>query len=383
MKKFSYVEDYIELINGDRSPETGKIYPLFDGTPPIVSLARYDVSIVDSMSQAVQCGKPLTDKQADLAVKIILKYRKQLAGRDIDVSPVENPSFRMPIRTIDRRRILRLEGNYILLQFPFDNKLIDDNRELAKLSQGTWKFDGNAKVWRLAITEANVVAAAGYARNHEFEIEPEFTELEQLVLKCEADPYCIKLQPADCGYAINNAPDSLLSYVNETLDITNVEQLVDHAGILGYEVDSRIEEQLVDRYSPRIYNLMLNQESRYVPPVDDQVIEDIISYATISNRWPIHVYEPDLSDRLYSRFVAKYFKEEEIHKIAHGKTMPRDDARVIFFHKYNPKWNQPIPLLISSAGIMHGGEKTMLLQRAEKVVYFAADVYNNNKGRRT
>jgi hypothetical protein len=33
---------------------------------------------------------------------------------------------------------------------------------------------------------------------------------------------------------------------------------------------------------------------------------------------------------------------------------------------------------------MHGGEKTMLLQRAEKVVYFAADVYNNsNKGQRT
>jgi hypothetical protein len=33
---------------------------------------------------------------------------------------------------------------------------------------------------------------------------------------------------------------------------------------------------------------------------------------------------------------------------------------------------------------MHGGDKTMLLQRAEKVVYFAAEVYNNNnKGQRT
>jgi hypothetical protein len=382
MKKFSYVEDYIELINGDRSPETGKIYPLFNSTPPIVSLARYDVSIVGSMSQAVQSGKSLTDKQADLAVKIILKYRKQLAGREIDVSPVENPSFRMPIRTIDRRRILRLDGNYIILQFPFDNKLIDDNRELAKISQGSWKFDGDAKVWRLAVTEANVVAAAGYARNHEFEIDPEFTKLEQLVLDCEAEPYCIKLQSTDLGYTVNNAPDSLLKYINEILDINNVEQLVDHAGILGYEVDSRIEEQLVDRYSARIYNLMINQESKYLPPVDDQVIEDVISYATVTNRWPLYVYEPDLSDRLYNRFVEKYFKQEEIHKISHGKTTPNDTARVIFFHKYNPKWTQPIPLLISSAGIMHGGEKTMLLQRAEKVVYFAADVYNSIKGRR-
>ena len=39
-------------------------------------------------------------------------------------------------------------------------------------------------------------------------------------------------------------------------------------------------------------------------------------------------------------------------------------------------WDQPVPLLISGQGMMHGGEKTLLLQRAEKVVYFAAEVYN-------
>jgi hypothetical protein len=66
MKKFQYVEDYIEVINGDRDPVTGKLFGLFDTTPAIISLARYDVSIVDSMSQAVQSGKSLTDKQADL-----------------------------------------------------------------------------------------------------------------------------------------------------------------------------------------------------------------------------------------------------------------------------------------------------------------------------
>jgi hypothetical protein len=42
-------------------------------------------------------------------------------------------------------------------------------------------------------------------------------------------------------------------------------------------------------------------------------------------------------------------------------------------------WDQPIPLLVSGQGMMHGGEKTLLLQRAEKVVYFATEVYNNKK----
>jgi hypothetical protein len=94
MRKFSSVEDYIEVINGDRDATTGRLYGLFDSRPPIINLARYDVQILDSMSQATQSGRSLTDKQADLAVKIVLKYRKQLERQDIDVSPVETPNFR-------------------------------------------------------------------------------------------------------------------------------------------------------------------------------------------------------------------------------------------------------------------------------------------------
>jgi len=37
--------------------------------------------------------------------------------------------------------------------------------------------------------------------------------------------------------------------------------------------------------------------------------------------------------------------------------------------------------LVTSAGMMHGAEKTLLLQRAEKVVFFAAEVYNTYKGK--
>jgi hypothetical protein len=35
-----------------------------------------------------------------------------------------------------------------------------------------------------------------------------------------------------------------------------------------------------------------------------------------------------------------------------------------------------IPLIISSAGMVFGGDKQYMVQRAEKVVYCAADVYN-------
>ena len=387
MKQFLYVEDYIEVLNGDRDPVTGKLFGLFDSTPPIVNLARYDVSILDSMSQATQCAKALTDKQADLAVKIILKYRKQLTARSIDVSPVENPKFRLGIREIDRRRLAYIDGTDIVLQFPYDTKLIDSIREIGKLSQGRWGFDGNSKLWKLGITEMNVVAAHGFASNNQFEIGDEFTQLLKLVEECEATKYSIELISTETGYTITNAHPGLLEYINGNcggFSKSNLVTLVDNSDILGYTVSREIVEQMTSTTSARVANLMTRQQSRFTANyTDETILTDIIEYAHATNRWPIYVYEPDMSDRLYDKFVTKYFNPDQIHKIHDTKTQPRTDARVVFFNKYNTNWENCIPLLISSAGIMHGGEKTMLLQRAEKVVYFAADVYNNNnKGHR-
>ena len=161
MKQFPYVEDYLEVINGDRDPVTGKLHGLFDSTPPIINLARYDVNIVASMSSNTQTGHALTDRQAEIACKIILKYRKQLATHSISVDPVESPVFRIPLRTIDRRKLMTLVDNEICLKFPFETKLIDQVRDMTKDSQGHWRWSNASKEWRLGLTETNLVTAVG------------------------------------------------------------------------------------------------------------------------------------------------------------------------------------------------------------------------------
>jgi hypothetical protein len=382
LKKFPYVEDYIEVINGDRNSATGKLHGLFDNTPPIVSLARYDVQIVNSMSDATSNNRPLTDKQAALACKIILKYRKQLANLGIDVSPIENPQYRMNIRIIDRVRRAYVDQDSIALKFPYEPTLIDSIRELAKISQGAWRFDGgDDKIWRLGITETNVIAAYGFAKNNDFEIDPKFEELVQLVTNCESHPYEIKLVNTPNGLTITNAANSLNDYVKNWcgFDYSNVEQLVDAAPLLGYTVDKEIEEQIVAKYSPRVYNLMTAYESKFSPTVHDDVAKDIVDYANITNRYPIYVYEPNLSGDLLDGFVNANFASDEIYRATLLKKEPITvGKKVIYFHKFSTGWTQSIPLLISGQGMMHGGEKSMLLQQAEKVVYFATEVYNNN-----
>ena len=388
MKQFSYVEDYLEVINGDRDPVTGKIYGLFDSTPPIINLARYDVNIIASMSGNTQTGTALTDRQAEIACKIILKYRKQLATRSIDVTPVETPAFRIPLRTIDRRKLVTLVDDEICLKFPFETKLIDQVRDMTKDSQGHWRWSNSSKEWRLGLTETNLVAALGIGRIHQFEIDPELLLLEQKILDLEAIPYEIKLVRNNDQISITNLPQSLGNYIETELgglNNHNVLRLIDNASILGYAVDRMLEYTVTKDHPPRVFNLMLGKEHRFPPGADSGVLEDIIYYAEITNRWPIYVYEPDMSDRLYKAFVEKYFTPDQVYRSINNKKQPDvEGKRVVFFNKYAANWNLDIPLLLSSAGMMHGGEKTMLLQRAKKVVYFAADVYNNsNKGKRT
>ena len=155
--------------------------------------------------------------------------------------------------------------------------------------------------------------------------------------------------------------------------------MVDVAPILGYTVDREIEQELVSKYSPRVYNLMTAQESKFNPKIQNDVAKDIIDYANITNRFPIYVYEPNLSGHLLNGFVNANFKSDEIYQATELKKEPITvGKKVIYFHKFSASWTQPIPLLISGQGMMHGGEKSMLLQRAEKVVYFATEVYNNN-----
>jgi hypothetical protein len=298
---------------------------------------------------------------------------------DIDVGPVETPTYRLGIRQIDRRKMLYVENDTIVLKFPYDTSLINDLRDLAKISQGRWRFDPANRAWALAITETNVVAANGFAQNHQFEIAPEFALYVEAVLNCEQVAHEIKLVKHNNRLTITNAANSLIEAINNLcgFDLDRLDQLIDNAAIYGYTVDEMLQLDTALKHNARISNLMLAQETKFAPNSGTDVFDDIVKYADITGRYPIYVYEPDMSNKLYNSFVIRYFAESDIHRVQTlGQLHSAIDKKVIYFNKYSTKWDQPVPLLISGQGMMHGGEKTMLIQKAEKVVYFAAEVYN-------
>jgi len=385
MRKFPHVEDYLEIINGDKDPATNQYYGIFGRIDPVISLARYDVRVINSMATGVRSGIALTDRQAELACKLILKYQRQLANLGIDVGPVESPQYRMQLRSIDRRRLMWIEQDHIVLQFSFEPKIVDLVRDLCKESKGSWRFENdNKKQWHIALTEPNFITVLQLARENNFEIDARTLEIEQKIQQVQ--PYGIELDMVDEKLSLVNAPDSLLEFVQEKagdITIDNLIKIVDLAAICYFAISPTVEDLFISRYkSTRLYNLLRHNHTRYNPDIEKEVLDQLFVYAEVSNRFPIHVYEPDLSNRLRDKFVLGYFNEEDV-LFAPRDNEPIDTTgkKVVYFTKYRSHWPQDIPLLVTSAGMMHGAEKTLLLQRAEKVVFFAAEVYNTYKGK--
>ena len=381
MITYTTVEDYLEVIAGLKDPVTLKksaTQSFFGEFDPIVSLARYDTDVLNSMSTTANEGRALTERQGELAVKIVIKYKRQLAAKGIDVAPVEeNPQWRLQLRKMDYTRRLSVLGDEIVLNFPYSTELIDELRNFRRESQGSGEWDKDNKQWRFALTEYNLVWLSTWAETRQFEFNDEACRLNKLITECEATSYAIKLQLTDTGCDIVNCPDTLRDYINNNLggfELENLVKLVDCSAALGYTVDTEIANLVVAAGGPRFYNLATTREAKLDPTTVADDLASVLDYADRMERWPVVIYEPDLSGKLLKR-LTELRGQNDITHILSKKDIKAVTPNGKYIHTIIPV-NFNIPLLISSAGMIYGGDKSLMVQQAEKIVYCSADVYN-------
>lgn len=367
LKTMKHVEDYLEYLGGYEATGTKSV--LRPNVSTNINLARYDINIVDNMAASTVWGTSLTDKQSELAVKLILKYRKQFAKNGFDVSTVENPQFRLPVRKVDRSKTVKIVDDYIELRFPYDTKMINQLQEFRGTSQGSAKFERSEKVWKFGITEHNVSWLLPWAEGCGFDVDAKIHEMLEKIVDCENEPYKLELVKQDDGYTVTNAPSTLLGYLTHTVG-TDIVKLIDHSGVCGYSVDQEIMDQAEQEYGPSLKQIA-TQHSVHITPSPSN-LDMIFDYAEITNRYPICVYNPTLFDIDLSRF-----KEKDIVRFdRNGKTKTSEynpyDVKIIYARKIPATWNFPVPLLVTTFEMMFGGRKMDWTRKAEKVIYYGA-----------
>jgi len=378
--KHPHIEDYIEIIAGYREPNGKSNYSIFTVGESPISLARYDMKVIPSLAEQTMANKGYTDKQAALALQLIIKYERQLNKLGLDITPVHTPQYRIPLREIDRESRVWIEDDIIKLKFPYDVKLIEAVRDAGRASKGGIQFNREKRVQELSLTEWNVNWVYTFAQVNNFIIDTSLKTMMQKLLDAEHTPYAIELTYNDGQLAINNAADSLKEYIRDNIGFDDLLKLIDHAPILGYTVSRAIQDTVIEQCGTRFWSLCANRELKVDPLTSNNLIQDLADYAKQTNRFPIYVFEPDMSDRLLNEF--NRFFPGQILRLGNQKTSSitvDPEVKIIYTTKIpRTPITGRIPLLVSSAGMLHGGDRQIWIQTAEKIVYFAKDVYTKN-----
>jgi hypothetical protein len=383
---YTYVEDYIEVMAG--------IYDIhrknrcYFAPSPIITLARYDVAVLTSIAESCVDGRALTTKQADLCLRLINNYRKQLTKHGIDITPTENPKYRQPLRLVSQARSVEVNDDVIVVKFPYNENMITEVRTLAKESQGHCNWNPDARVWELGLTEYNVSWVYAWARNNNFALSERFEELFGLVNALEQQDYSIVLTLEGDTPCIKNAHSSLINYINDnslgfTLD--NLEWLVDNSAILGYTVDPAINQALEIRYDSimvQMYNARTMRINTAKCNVVDALVK-IVEYSKQTKRGPVLVHETVRTAGL-GRVVKVLMQNRNLGvscRISNSPITQEEyeaicqNTDLIYTSNNAVVRDLPrIPLLVTDMGIVHGSIRHTTMSRAEKTIYLATFV---------
>ena len=339
---FQFVEHYLEFIGGFRNHDGTKLF-LFDTVPPPVSLARYDVKIIQSMCvQTAEMSRALTDKQAALAVKLVEKYKRQLGNLEPAVIlPEKLDCFEYGIRYVDRSKTVWMHGDVIQIKFPYDTTLISVVRRLLVDGQGSVEFDNEEKIWRLELTEYMINWIMTVLPKFDFVIDPEIIKYYDRILEIEKQNFRILLTNDNEKFSILNANNSLLDYIENhvgNLSWENLVKLVDYASVLGYEVDETLKTIVQTNYS-KFYKIIENKNVEL--STNDFTVDNIVEYATLTNRLPIYFYDTS--------------------------TSKPNTEKIIYINKNAPD-NLEAKLLVTRTPLMIGSKKQSWLASAEKTI---------------
>jgi len=340
MSMLTYVEDYIEFMAGYRDV-TGAFRGMFNAAPYPIQLARYDTGVISSLAdQTLAHKRAYTDKQSKLAIKLIRNYTKQLAKHCV-VVPEELDKFRLGIRIIDESRRIYIRGQKLIVKFPYNTDLIATIKYWVATGNGSSSFNSVTKEWELALTESAVNWACTVGVQNQFEIDPAVAELFEIIIQVESRPYAIELISDGDGYSITNATDSLKAHIDNRLggfSGSNLITLVDNAPVCGYNISKPILDDL-GVVSPELFQLLTNRITKLKRA--EYRLEQIIEYASMVNRLPIHVYDTGL---------------------------PKDDTDEIIYLNRKGRINIKPKLLVTMSNLMVGSKKQGWLTNAEKVV---------------
>ena len=270
-----YVEDYLEFLYGtmDKEGNSTSAFSYSMLNKGKIKLATYDKSPVASMgsfcmkARVDQYESCLTDRQVELARKIITKYRRQLLLHGIILPDSDQDiELRHPTRKIDRTKYLEhdAEKKQLNLKFPYDPKKISTLHDYVNTGAGKVEWTNAERRWQFDLTEGNVAKILELFQNEDLKIDESLTEIITDVMSAgPKDLPCIAIH--DDMMHLPNCHPRVDEYMRSVgWDPSQLDKLAiwaSQAVSLGLQVDESAIDLLLERYSKDIVDIIINRKS--------------------------------------------------------------------------------------------------------------------------
>lgn len=179
-----------------------------------VPINQFDQKILHSFYDQIIRGSSLTEKQGDLAVKILKRQKNKIESLlNCQISQfLENPAFNLGIRKINRQKILKIAGHdnftrIIQAVFPYNEEIVLHIRE-NKPQLDFVNFNATEKIWEFPVNEKNLKFLMEFSIKFDFEVDETlsnyFEQISQVLKSFEN--YVPIVDITEDGYIFKNVP---------------------------------------------------------------------------------------------------------------------------------------------------------------------------------
>ena len=223
----------------------------------------FDQNIISSFMDQQWKGQAFTEKQANLALRIIARYRAQLSGIDIDAI-LANPQFKQPFRvkTVAYRISIGPDQlgikTCIRCQFPYDKDIVEKikkNRDI----DAEWNSGDNS--WYFSLTETNVLFVDNLFTDKNYDSDERFRDI---LKQCQSiindmDQYVPMLDVNDNLPVYVNAPRYLPVLKSQDLMSALFEARLKGISVFSDKVYDYINSEQVSETTRRLLTQPINE----------------------------------------------------------------------------------------------------------------------------
>jgi len=281
------VEDIIEILAGTRQ------------RPINIRLDLTDSKIITSLGRQLSRKIALTDRQLDLSLKKIDKYRSGLEKCGVDVDGILTlKTLKWPIREIDRTQHIYLEQDdvtkksVIHVKYVFSKKFAEIWAEVEDNVTMCSNTEKNIK--KVTYTEKNLYTIVKHLAPLQFTIADDIVEIYEKIESILEKPenYVPYLDLEDGVVSVKNANRRCQEFLDEkfkTVNDHNLLEFVDSAKIAGISLKTQKLLAKVENISPNeiVTKVCSEGATRYRLNPEEYSLTELLTAVDTLNQWPL------------------------------------------------------------------------------------------------